>query len=393
MNKLSVDQLKAAGHTVLVRVDFNVPLEGERVTDDTRIAAALPTIRHLTQAGARVVLVSHLGRPKGQPKPEFSLQPVAGRLAELMGQPVAFCPQAIGPEAQAAVGALRDGQVLLLENIRFYPGEEANDPEFAAALAALAELYVSDAFGTVHRAHASTAGVAVHFDQAACGFLIAKELEFLNQTLHKPKRPFLAVLGGAKVGDKIGVIQALLKRADAVLVGGAMAYTFLQAKGNQIGDSLLDEPHLELAAHLMAEAPKLGKSLVLPIDHLVAAEISPRAAAEPAGLDIPEGRIGLDIGPNTAESYAQSIRRAKLVVWNGPMGMFELPAFREGSFAVAKAMADSSGITIVGGGDSVAAVNQAGVASRIGHVSTGGGASLEYLEGRKLPGIEALTGA
>jgi phosphoglycerate kinase len=393
MAKLSVEQLDVAGKTVLVRVDFNVPLEGGRVTDDTRISAALPTIRYLMEEGARVVLMSHLGRPKGQRKPELSLEPVARRLGELLGAPVAFSPEVIGEAARAAVAALKPGGVLLLENLRFHPEEEKNDPAFAKALASLADCFVSDAFGTVHRAHASTEGVAHHFAQAAAGFLIAKELEYLGQTLVKPKRPFVAVLGGAKVGDKIGVIQALLKRADSVLIGGAMAYTFLKAQGQAIGKSLLDEPHVELARNLIAEAPLLGKALVLPIDHRVAAEISPKAAAEVCGVNIPADRIGLDIGPATAIAYAQSIRRAKLVVWNGPMGMFELPAFAEGTFAVARAMAESDAVTIVGGGDSVAAVNQAGVAERISHISTGGGASLEFLEGRKLPGVEVLTDA
>jgi len=393
MAKLSVDRLDVAGKTVLVRVDFNVPLEGSRVTDDTRIVASLPTIRHLLGAGARVVLMSHLGRPKGKPKPEFSLKPAAERLQALLGQPVAFSPEVIGEGALAAVHALKPGGLLLLENLRFHPEEEKNDPAFAKALAALADLFVSDAFGTVHRAHASTVGVARHFPQAAAGFLIAKELEYLGQTLVKPRRPFVAVLGGAKVGDKIGVIQALLKRADSVLIGGAMAYTFLKAQGHPIGKSLLDEPHVELARTLLAEAPKQGKALVLPIDHRVATEISPLAKAEECGVEIPAGRIGLDIGPITALAYGKAIRRAKLVVWNGPMGMFELPAFAEGTIAVAKAMAESEGTTIVGGGDSVAAVNQAGVADRISHISTGGGASLEFLEGRELPGIAVLTDA
>ena len=393
MSKLSVAQLEATGNTVLVRVDFNVPLDGGQVTDDTRIAAALPTIEHLAAAGAKVVLVSHLGRPKGQVRSEFSLSPVAERLEALLQRPVAFCPQVTGPEAEAAVKALPAGGVLLLENVRFHPGEEKNDPEFSRALAKLADLYVSDAFGTAHRAHASTTGVAALFPQAACGFLIAKELDFLGQTLHRPKRPFVAVLGGAKVGDKIGVIGALLKRADVLLIGGAMAYTFLQAQGQTVGNSLLDRPHLELAAHLLAEAPKIGKALVLPIDHKIAREAREAAVAEVCGLDIPDGQIGLDIGPQSALAYSHSIKRAKLVLWNGPMGMFELPAFQEGTFTVARAMAETGAVTIVGGGDSVAALNQAGMADRISHVSTGGGASLEFLEGKKLPGIEVLTDA
>ena len=393
MGKLSVEALDVAKKTVLLRVDFNVPLENGAVADDTRIRAALPTIQYLTQGKAKVVLVSHLGRPKGSPKPELTLRPVAERLAELLEAPVAFCSQTVGQEAVEHAGKLPPGGVLLLENVRFYPEEEKNDPEFAASLARLAECFVSDAFGTVHRAHASTTGVAAHFPQAACGFLIARELEFLGQTLSRPKRPFVAVLGGAKVSDKIGVIQALLKRADTLLIGGAMAYTFLKAQGNPIGDSLLDAEHIDLAKTLLADAPRMGKSILMPIDHRVASEISPDASAEVCGRDIPDGKIGLDIGPKTALSYAQSIKRAKLIVWNGPMGMFELPAFEEGTMTVAEAMAESGGTTIIGGGDSVAAVNKAGLADRISHISTGGGASLKFLEGQKLPGIEALTDA
>lgn len=393
MGKLSVEALDVAKKTVLLRVDFNVPLENGAVADDTRIRAALPTIQYLTQAKAKVVLVSHLGRPKGSPKPELTLRPVAERLAELLEAPVAFCSQTVGQEAVEHAGKLPPGGVLLLENVRFYPEEEKNDPEFAASLARLAECFVSDAFGTVHRAHASTTGVAAHFPRAACGFLIARELEFLGQTLSRPKRPFVAVLGGAKVSDKIGVIQALLKRADTLLIGGAMAYTFLKAQGNPIGDSLLDAEHIDLAKTLLADAPRMGKSILMPIDHRVASEISPDASAEVCGRDIPDGKIGLDIGPKTALSYAQSIKRAKLIVWNGPMGMFELPAFEEGTMTVAEAMAESGGTTIIGGGDSVAAVNKAGLADRISHISTGGGASLKFLEGQKLPGIEALTDA
>lgn len=391
MAKLQVDQLRVKGKTVLLRVDFNVPLADGEVSDDTRIRAALPTITHLTKAGAKVVLVSHLGRPKGQPNPEFSLAPVAARLEKLLRRSVAFSPDTVGAEARARIAALRKGGVILMENLRFHPGEEANDREFAEALAALADLYVSDAFGTVHRAHASTMGVAKLFSRAACGFLIAKELEFLGQTLSRPKRPFVAILGGAKVSDKIGVIQALLQRANTLLIGGAMAYTFLKAQGHAIGNSLVEESLLDLAATLLENAPKLGKAIVLPIDHRIAREISPRAEAEECGIEIPDGYIGLDIGANTAKAYAQTARRAKLVVWNGPMGMFEIPAFKEGTNTVAKGVAESEGITIIGGGDSVAAINQSGLANHINHISTGGGASLEFMEGKKLPGIAALT--
>jgi len=393
MGKLSVDRLPVEGRTVLVRVDFNVPLEGERVRDDTRIRAALPTIEHLRGRKARVVLVSHLGRPKGKPNPALSLKPVAGRLAELLGAPVAFSTDVIGPGARAVIEATAPGDVVLLENVRFHPEEEKNDPAFAKALADLADLFVSDAFGTVHRAHASTAGVAAHFPQAAAGFLIAAELEFLGKALAATEKPYVAILGGAKVGDKIAVIRSMLDRADRLLIGGAMAYTFLKAQGHQVGKSLLDEPHLGLAGELMAEAKAKGTALLLPSDHLVAAEVSPHAAAEPSGVDIAADRIGLDIGPASVAAYTKALADARLVVWNGPMGMFELPAFREGTFAIARALADSGAVSVVGGGDSVAAVNQAGVAGRISHISTGGGASLEFLEGKTLPGIAVLTDA
>jgi phosphoglycerate kinase len=392
MAKLRVDRLNARGKTVIVRVDFNVPLDNGRVGDDTRIRAALPTIRHLMERGAKVVLCSHLGRPKGKPDPQYSLAPVAEHLARLLGRPVAFSADIAGAGARRAAAALAPGEVLLLENLRFDPREERNDPEFARALAALAELFVSDAFGTVHRAHASTAGVARYFPQAACGFLIARELEFLGMALHEPRHPYVAILGGAKVGDKIGVIRSLLERADVLLIGGAMAYTFLQAQGHSIGDSLLDAEHLELAESLLGAAK--GKALRLPLDHIVAAEMKPEARAERCdGVDIPDGKRGLDIGPRTVEAFRGEIAKAKLIVWNGPMGVFEIQQFRAGTFAIARAVAESGAISVVGGGDSVAAVNQAGVAGRISHVSTGGGASLEFLEGRTLPGIAVLTDA
>ena len=393
MAKLSVDRIDVRDKTVLVRVDFNVPLAEGKVADDTRIRAALPTIRHLMAQGARQVLMSHLGRPKGKADPKLSLRPAAECLARLLGSPVEFCPSVIGEQAQAAVAALKPGGVLLLENLRFHPQEEKNDPAFAKALAALGDAYVSDAFGTVHRAHASTEGVAHYFKQAACGFLIARELEFLGKALHDPESPYLAILGGAKVGDKIAVIRSLLQRADTLLIGGGMAYTFLKAQGHGVGTSLLDEPHLSLAGELLAEAKHLGKTLLLPQDHLVAAAFDKSAQAEHCGLDIPGDRMGLDIGPATVAAYEAQIARARMVVWNGPMGVFEFPAFREGTFAVARAMAACGGVTVVGGGDSVAAVNQAGVADQISHISTGGGASLEFLEGRTLPGIAALTDA
>ena len=394
MAKLGVDKLDCRGKTVLVRVDFNVPVEGGRVSDDTRTRASLPTLRHLIGQGAKLVLVSHLGRPKAKPEAKYSLRPVADRLQELLGQPVAFSPATIGPEAQAAAAKLAPGGVLLLENVRFHAGEEQNDPAFAKDLASLAQAYVSDAFGTVHRAHASTVGVARHFPQAAAGFLIAKELEFLGRCVYRPVHPYVAILGGAKVEDKISVIRSLLERADSLLIGGAMAYTFLKAQGRAIGKSLLDGPHVGLAGELLADAKRRGKTLLLPSDHRVAAEPKEGASAQVCGVDIPADRMGLDIGPETTARYCAEIARAKLIVWNGPMGMFELPAFAEGTFAIARAMAQAGGaVTVVGGGDSVAAVNEAGLADKMTHVSTGGGASLEFLEGRQLPGIEVLTDA
>ena len=389
---LTVDQLETAGKRILVRVDFNVPIDNGRIADDTRIRAALPTLRHLVGTGAHLVIVSHLGRPKGRPNPDLSLAPVAERLAALLGQPVAFSPEVIGTETRRVVDALGPGGVALLENLRFHPGEEKNDPQFARQLAALADGYVSDAFGTVHRAHASTVGVAALFRRAACGFLIAKELEFLGMALERPKSPYVAILGGAKVGDKIPVIRSLLARADSLLIGGAMAYTFLKARGHEVGTSLVDEPHLLLARELMDTAAERGKRLLLPVDHVVGEDLKSQAPPEPcAGADIPPGRMGLDIGPETVAQYKAVIAQARMIVWNGPMGVFELPAYQTGTFSVARAVAASEALSIVGGGDSVAAVNQAGVADRIDHISTGGGASLEFLQGKILPGIAALT--
>ena len=390
MNKLRAEQLEVTGKRVLVRVDFNVPIKNGQISDDTRITAALPTLRGLLERGASLVLMSHLGRPKGRPAPEFSLEPVAAHLAGLLGRAVAFCPQPVGDQALKAAGRLKPGEMLLLENLRFDPGEEANSPDFARALAELGDCYVSDAFGTVHRAHASTAGLPALFAQPACGALIARELEFLGGILSAPAHPFVAVLGGAKVSDKIAVIRSLLKRADVLMIGGAMAYTFLKAQGHSIGTSLLDAGQVDLAGDLLREAAALDTALLLPEDHLVASAASENATAEICGLEIPAGRMGLDIGPRTVERYGREIAQAALVFWNGPLGMFELPAFQEGSFAMARALAASAGVTVVGGGDSVAAVNRAGVAQSISHISTGGGASLEFLEGRLLPGIAAL---
>lgn len=391
MGKLTVDRLEVAGKRILLRVDFNVPLSNGVIGDDTRIRGALPTIRDLIARKAKVVLASHLGRPKGQPVPALSLRPVAARLEALLGSPVAFSPEISGAGAREAVERLQPGGVLLLENLRFHPGEEANDPEFAGELAALADGFVSDAFGTVHRAHASTTGVAGLFPSAACGYLMAKELQFLGMALHHPTPPFVAVIGGAKVGDKIQLLHYLLGRCDRLIIGGAMAYIFLHAQGHSVGDSLLDKPHLGLARELLEEAAAVHKPVLLPLDHLVAHGPRADAVARHCGVDIPAGEMGLDIGPKTVQSFVAALEGAGMIVWNGPMGMCELPAFSKGTLALAQAMAASKAVTIVGGGDSIAAVNQAGLAGRISHISTGGGAALQFLEGKKLPGLEVLT--
>ena len=381
------------GTTVFVRVDFNVPLEGGRITDDTRVRASLPTVEHLLGAGARVVLASHLGRPKKGPTPEFSLKPVAERLGELLRRPVAMAPDCVGAPVREAASRLRDGDVLLLENVRFHKEEEANDDAFAKALVADsgASVFVSDAFGSAHRAHASTEGVSRHVRRSVAGLLMEKELRYLGMALEAPERPFVAVLGGAKVSDKIEVIESLLPRVDALLVGGGMAYTFLRAKGLPTGKSLVEEDKLELARTLLARG---GDKLRLPRDHVVAAAFNEDAQrlVRPIG-EIPEGWMGLDVGPETARAYADEAARAKVVLWNGPMGVFEMKPFAEGTLAMARALADSPGISIVGGGDSVAAVTQMGLAGKIDHVSTGGGASLEFLSGQPLPGVACLEDA
>jgi len=388
MRKKTLRDVDVKGRRVLVRVDFNVPLEGGAVSDDTRIRAALPTIRHLIDAGAKTVLCSHLGRPKGKPDPAYTLAPVAVRLGELLDRAVRFAPDCVGAAVQDLVASMKPGDVLLLENLRFHAEEERNDPAFARALAALADVYVNDAFGSAHRAHASTAGVAAHLP-AVAGFLMERELDFLGRALADPVRPFVAILGGAKVSDKIAVIENLLGKVDALLVGGGMANTFLKAQGREIGKSLVENDKLGVAEKLLREA---GAKLVLPVDAVIADRFE--AGAERRTVDVasvPPGWLILDIGPRTIATFTERLRGAKTVIWNGPMGVFEMAPFAAGTFAVARALAGLAGATtIVGGGDSAAAVEQAGVAEKITHVSTGGGASLEFLEGKELPGVAVL---
>jgi phosphoglycerate kinase len=396
MNKLSIRDLQLKGQRVFIRVDFNVPTSDGKVGDDTRIRETLPTLLLAADRGARLVLASHLGRPKGKVDPKYSLAPVAARLRELLrGKPVAFASDSIGTEAEAKSKALRDGEVLLLENVRYHPEEEANDPEFSRQLSLLCDgLFVCDAFGSAHRAHASVVGITKYVRQCAAGLLMEKELAYLGKAISHPDRPFVSVLGGAKVSDKIEVVQNLMKLADAMLIGGAMAYTFLKSRGLPIGKSLVENDKLDLARDLLAEAERRKFRLLLPVDHVLAESIDSTATRITDIAQTPDGWMGLDIGPKTIELFSREISSARTIVWNGPLGMFEKPAFAQGTLAVARAVAaaSSKGATsIVGGGDSVAAVEQSGLASQVSHISTGGGASLEFLAGEKLPGVEALT--
>lgn len=398
LNKKSVDDINVKGKRVLVRCDFNVPLKEGKITDENRLVAALPTIKKLIADGGKVILCSHLGKPKGEPKPELSLAPVAVRLSELLGQKVKFAadPEVVGPNAKAAVEAMKDGEVVLLENTRYRAEETKNGEAFSKDLASLCDVYVDDAFGTAHRAHCSNVGVTQYVDTAVVGYLMQKEIDFLGNAVDNPVRPFVAILGGAKVADKLNVISNLLEKCDTLIIGGGMAFTFLKAQGKEIGKSLVDDTKLDYCREMVEKAAKLGKKLLLPVDAAVAASfpdpIDAPIEVQNVSVDaIPADTMGLDIGPETAKLYADTVKSAKTVVWNGPMGVFENPTLAQGTIAVAKALADTEATTIIGGGDSAAAVNQLGFGDKMTHISTGGGASLEFLEGKELPGVAAAN--
>jgi phosphoglycerate kinase len=392
--KLTVDQLDLAGKRVFLRVDLNVPLEAGRVAEDTRIRAVLPTIEHCLKAGASVILASHLGRPKGTVDPRYSLKPAAVRLEELLGRPVPLLPDCVGPEVETAAAALKPGETVLLENLRFHPGEEANDPEFARRLAALADVYVNDAFAAAHRAHASTEGITRFLQPAAAGLLMARELEALGRIFERPERPVAAVLGGAKVSDKLALVEHLLARVDTLLIGGGMAFTFLAALGYGVGRSLLEAERLEAARAILGRARSLGVRMRLPVDVVAASAPDSAEGIRTVGVrEIPDELMGLDVGPLTVAQFGAALQGAKTVVWNGPMGVFEKPVFAAGTLGLARAVAGCGAFSVIGGGDTIAAVRQAGVTDRIGYISTGGGAFLEFLEGRTLPGVAALSEA
>ena len=398
LNKKSVDDINVKGKRVLVRCDFNVPLKDGKITDENRLVAALPTIKKLIADGGKVILCSHLGKPKGEPKPELSLAPVAVRLSELLGQEVKFAadPEVVGPNAKAAVEAMKDGEVVLLENTRYRAEETKNGEAFSKDLASLCDVFVNDAFGTAHRAHCSNVGVTEYVDTAVVGYLMQKEIDFLGNAVENPVRPFVAILGGAKVADKLNVISNLLEKFDTLIIGGGMAYTFLKAQGKEIGKSLVDDSKIDYCNEMMAKAEKLGKKLLLPVDAVVSADfpnpIDAPIEVENVSVDnIPVDKEAMDIGKETAALYADAVKTAKTVVWNGPMGVFENPTLAAGTIAVAKALADTDATTIIGGGDSAAAVNQLGFGDKMSHISTGGGASLEFLEGKELPGVAAAN--
>ena len=398
LNKKSVDDINVKGQKVLVRCDFNVPLKDGKITDENRLVAALPTIKKLIADGGKVILCSHLGKPKGEPKPELSLAPVAVRLSELLGQEVKFAadPEVVGPNAKAAVEAMKDGEVVLLENTRYRAEETKNGEAFSKDLASLCDVFVNDAFGTAHRAHCSNVGVTEYVDTAVVGYLMQKEIDFLGNAVENPVRPFVAILGGAKVADKLNVISNLLEKCDTLIIGGGMAYTFLKAQGKEIGKSLVDDSKIDYCNEMMEKAEKLGKKLLLPVDAVVSADfpnpIDAPIEVENVSVDnIPVDKEAMDIGKETAALYADAVKTAKTVVWNGPMGVFENPTLAAGTIAVAKALADTDATTIIGGGDSAAAVNQLGFGDKMSHISTGGGASLEFLEGKELPGVAAAN--
>ncbi len=398
LNKKSVDDINVKGKRVLVRCDFNVPLKDGKITDENRLVAALPTIKKLIADGGKVILCSHLGKPKGEPKPELSLAPVAVRLSELLGQPVKFAAdnEVVGPNAKAAVEAMKDGDVVLLQNTRYRAEETKNGEEFSKELASLADVFVNDAFGTAHRAHCSNVGVTKYIDTCVVGYLMNKEIEFLGNAVENPKRPFVAILGGAKVADKLNVINNLLEKCDTLIIGGGMAYTFLKAQGKEIGLSLVDNEKIDYCKEMLAKAEKLGKKLLLPVDSVTIKDF-PNPIDAPVEVEVydsdhlPADREGCDIGPKSAELFANEVKTAKTVVWNGPMGVFENPTLAAGTLAVAKALAETDATTIIGGGDSAAAVNQMGFGDKMSHISTGGGASLEFLEGKELPGVAAAN--